>query len=160
MALRVARFEQADIVARRVGRVGYGLYAAQNYLNCHGMPDWQQGAVGHDIIVTEADFLHTPEMAWLRGIAPQARVSLACNSRLMQAFSAAAGMGLACLSTHSAAAAPGLVRLDPPPDAPPLPKRDLWLGTHADLRHTPRIRAFIDMITEGLRAAAKQLDGD
>jgi DNA-binding transcriptional LysR family regulator len=140
--------------------VGYGLYAAQNYLDCHGLPNWRDGAAGHDIILTEADFLHTPEMAWLRGIAPQAKVSLACNSRLMQVHAAAAGMGLACLSTHSAIAAPNLVRLDPPPDAPPLPKRDLWLGTHADLRHAPRIRAFIDMLTAGLKVAAHKLDAD
>jgi DNA-binding transcriptional LysR family regulator len=160
VALRLARFEQADVVARRVGRMGFGLYAARNYLDCRGLPDWVSGAAGQDIILTEADFLHTPEMAWLRGIAPKAGVSLACNSRFMQLHAAGAGMGLACLSIHSALSLPDLVRLDPPQDAPPLPKRDLWLGTHADLRHTPRIRAFIDMLTEGLKAASRQLDGE
>ncbi|MDR3524962.1 MAG: LysR family transcriptional regulator [Acetobacteraceae bacterium] len=158
VALRVARFEQADIVARKVGRIGYGLYAAQSYLDCHGMPNWRQGAAGQDLLLTEADYLHTPEMAWLRGIAPQARVSLSCNSRLMQLYAARAGMGLACLSCHIADEVPELVRLDPPPNASPLPKRDLWLGTHADLRHTPRIRAFMDAVVEGLHAASERLD--
>ncbi len=158
VALRLARFEQADIVSRRVGRISYGLYASHSYLAARGLPDWSRGAIGHDVLTTETDYLHTPEMAWLRQVAPEAKVSLASSSRLVQVYAAARGMGLACLSTHVAAELPDLVRLDPPPDAPPPPKRDLWLGTHADLRHTPRIREFMDAVAAGLKAASDRLD--
>ena len=158
VALRLARFEQADIVSRRVGRIGYGLYAARSYLELRGLPDWSRGAAGHDVVMTEQDYLHTPEMAWLRVVMPEARVSLASNSRLVQLHATLGGMGLACLANFVADDQPGLVRLDTPINAPPPPKRDLWLGTHADLRHTPRIREFMDAVAAGLKAASGRLD--
>ena len=158
VALRVARFEQADIVARRVGRIAYRLYASRAYIDHRGMPDWARGAVGHDLLLTEAEYLHTPEMTWLRNAAPAAKVALSCNSRLVQLHAAAAGMGLACLSCHVADQLPDLVAIDPPPNGQPPPTRDLWLGTHADLRHTPRIRAFMDAVAAGVKAAAGRLD--
>ncbi len=156
VALRVAPFRQADIVARKAGRIAYALYASPDYLAQHGEPDWAAGAPGHALIMTEADLREMPEMVWLRQIAPNASVALACNSRLLHREATRAGMGLACLARYLADDVPGLVRLNPP--GPPPPPRDLWLGLHADLRHTPRIRTFVDAMHHALREAAAKLD--
>jgi DNA-binding transcriptional LysR family regulator len=158
VALRLAPFRQNDIVARKVGQMASALYASPDYLAQRGMPDWSNGAEGHDLILTEADLRDTLGMAWLRQIAPNARVALSTNSRLLQRDAARAGIGLACLARYLADGEAGLVRLDGPADAEPAPRRDLWLGVHQDLRHTPRIRAFTDILHQALRDAAGRLN--
>jgi len=152
VALRVAPFRQADIVVRRMGRLGYGLYASQSYLDRNGTPDWTASA-DHSLITTEHDLMDTPEMVYLRALFPQARLALASNSRLVHRQAAAAGLGIACLARYLGDTA-GLVRLQP---SNPPPARDLWLGLHADLRHTPRIRAFTTLLATGLAAASTVL---
>lgn len=155
VALRLAPFTQQDLVVRRAGSVGYGLYAAPAYLERHGTPDWAAGGDGHHLIMTEQDLVDTPEMRWLRAAAPQARMALATNSRLVQRSAARDGIGVACLARYLGDADPGLLRLSNP-TAPP-PGRDLWLGVHADMRHTPRIRAFTSALLDGLKFAAGRL---
>lgn len=153
VALRLARFTQSDLVVRRAGTMTYGLYAAPSYLARFGHPDWTDGGRGHALILTEPDMLHMPEMRYLRAVVPLAELGLSSNSRLIHRAAACHGIGLACLPRCVGDGA-GLVRL-PVPQAPP--ERELWLGVHGDLRHTPRIRAFIEAMQEGLRDAAPRL---
>lgn len=58
-----------------------------------------------------------------------------------------AGLGIAMLPCFVADRDPDLVRIS---DRPTIPSRDIWLLTHADLRRTARIRAFLDFATEVL----------
>lgn len=153
VALRVVPFTQSDLVVRRVGELSYGLYAAPGYLERRGMPDWAAGAEGHDLILTEPDLLDTPEMAWVRGLAPRAGVALMTDSRILQRAAARDGLGIAALARYLGDGQPGLVRLA----APGTPVRDLFLGVHGDMRHTPRIRAFTDTVQDGLKRAAGRL---
>jgi DNA-binding transcriptional LysR family regulator len=154
VALRVGAFQQADIVARKVGNVAYAVYASAEYLDRHGTPDWAAGGAGHEVILTEHDLLDTVAMVWFRNLMPKARVALASNSRLIQLEATRSGVGLACLSCYLVYEQPDLIRLN----APEAPKSDLWLGVHADLRHTPRIRAFTDALGHALHGAARRLD--
>jgi DNA-binding transcriptional LysR family regulator len=160
IALRPAPFTQGDIAVRRVGTMASGLYAGTSYLQRHGMPDWSNGAAGHCLITTEADLLQTAEMMWMRKIAPEATVAMASNSRFLHMSAAQAGIGLVCYARHLADATPDLVRLDGPERTRQPPKRELWLGVHNDMRHTPRIRAFTTALQDGLRRAAARLDPD
>lgn len=155
VAVRMAPFTQPDVLARKVGENASALYAARSYLDRFGVPDWVRGAEGHSVIQTEADLLHTPEMRWFRQQTPNARVALATNSRLIHRAAACDGMGIACLARYLGDGVPGLVRLEP--GIRPEPVRDLWLGIHADMRHTPRIRAFTDALADGLKRAAGRL---
>jgi DNA-binding transcriptional LysR family regulator len=157
VALRVAPFTQADLVARKVGAIEYGLYASDGYLRRFGQPDWHTGAADHCLIVTEPDLLETPEMRWLRGLAPAASAVLVSNSRLIHRAAAANGLGIACLARYLGDPVSGLVRLTPPVSAEPAPVRDLWLGLHGDMRHMPRIRAFTDALRDGLKRSAERL---
>ncbi len=154
VALRMAAFTQPDLYARKVAEVAYDLYAAPAYLKRFGMPDWTQGGLGHALIQTEPDLLDTPEMRWLRGLAPNAAVALASNSRLIQRAAARDGMGFACLARYLGDGDPGLVRV---PVADPPRARDLWLGVHGDMRNTPRIKAFTAALQLGIRQASGRL---
>jgi DNA-binding transcriptional LysR family regulator len=89
---------------------------------------------------------------WLPGLRPQFRT----NSITAAIAAARVGIGLAALPCAVADPDPGLRRVAPFPDDFRL---DLWLLTHEDLRHTARIRTFVDFIAEALAAQADLLEG-
>jgi DNA-binding transcriptional LysR family regulator len=153
VAVRVARPEQNDLVVRRIGAIGYGLYAAPAYLAARGEPDFTTGGKGHDVILTQDEMMRLPEMVWLAASLPRATPGLRANTRYVQREAARAGLGLACLARYLGDAG-GLVRLDPP--TPP-PQRELWLAVHTDIRHMPRIHAVTEALAAGVRARANVL---
>ena len=99
--------------------------------------------------------LDTAEMRWLVASYPDARQVLASNSRLVHRAAARDGVGIAALARYLGDATPGLVRLEAVAAAP---VRDLWMGVHGDMRHTPRIRAFTAALQEGLKKAGDRLN--
>lgn len=154
VALRLARLTQNDLAVRKVGDLSWGVYASPSYLDRHGEPDWQEGAPDHATVLTDADLMALPEMAWFRRLTAKARPVLRSNSRYAHRAAAATGIGLACLARYLGDDCPGLIRLAVPPDPP---VRELWLAVHNDTRHTPRIRALTECITVGLKQRAAML---
>ncbi len=149
IALRPVRFDQEGLVQRRIGAMPRGLYASAAYLAEHGEPDYAAGCPGHVLITLPSSLFALPQANWLWDIlAPRAHVALQSNSLDVQAAAALAGAGLVLLPRSMGDALPGLRRLDPP-QAPP--DRELWLGFHEDMGHTPRIRALVDYIGAEMR---------
>ncbi len=153
VAVRMARLEQNDLVARCIGIVAYGLYAAPTYLVAHGQPDFSTGGEGHTLILSQSDLMGLPEMAWLTTILPRATPALRANTRYVQREAARAGLGLACLARYLGDPA-GLVLLEPPT---PAPQREMWLAVHSDIRHMPRIRAVTDALAATVRSRSAVL---
>jgi DNA-binding transcriptional LysR family regulator len=156
LALRFARFTQGDLAARKVGELTYGLYASHTYLARHGAPSFEAGAPGH-AVVQDLDLPDLPEMEWLRACAPRAATVFTANSRGVQHAMVAAGIGVGALVRYLGDADSRLVRLDAPR---PSPMREIWLGVHDDIRHTPRIRAVADALVAGLRRMHGRLAPD
>ena len=155
VALRLSRPEGNELVARRVGSVGYALYASAAYLARHGRPDVDAGCPGHRVILPEEELMHMATFAWGTQATREAAVALRTNSYHAQAAAAEAGIGVAGLP-HYLARRYNLTRIE----APPGPGRDLWLAVHEDTRHTPRIRALTDALSKGLRERAALLCDD
>jgi DNA-binding transcriptional LysR family regulator len=154
IALRLARPRQHDLAIRRVGGIGFALYAAPAYLDAHGQPDLAAGSPGHAAILFETDQAHLDEVAWFAGLTANAVPVLRSNSRYCHRAAARAGIGLACLARYLGDGH-GLARL---PTPTPGPSRDLYLCVHNDIRHTPRIRAVTDFLAEALRAESGRLN--
>ncbi|WP_431862310.1 LysR family transcriptional regulator [Azospirillum sp.] len=130
VAIRLARPEAGELVARRLAAIGYGLYAAE------GAAD---AVIGYD-----DSLAHLPEMRWLARHAAGCRVAFRANSLSTQLAAARAGFGRALLPRWLAAAEPELRPLAPPA---PTPEREAWLVVHRDLRDVPRVRALLDHMT-------------
>jgi DNA-binding transcriptional LysR family regulator len=156
IALRLARLTQNDLAVRRVGSLGFGIYASAAYLDRHGMPDFVGGAPGHGTILNLAEDMGLPEMTWFSDMTREAQPAVRHNNRYGQRAAAEAGMGLAVLSRFMGDAT-GLTRLATP--VPP-PVREILLAVHNDIRHTPRIRAVTDTIAASVRAQADRLAPD
>jgi DNA-binding transcriptional LysR family regulator len=80
IAVRLTRFEQHDLVARRIGTMAHGLYASPIYLERYGPPDFAAGCPGHRL-VTGLDGAEVPQLAsWLAEVAPRATAALRTDS--------------------------------------------------------------------------------
>ncbi len=155
VALRLVRPSGHELVVRKVGEIAYGLFASPAYLARAGMPDLAAGAPGHRAILTFDDLMSTPEMDFARRTLSRCHVGWRSNSRFAQARAAELGLGIAVLALYLAEGR-DLVRLA----SPGPPRREMWLAVHEDMRHTPRIRAFSDMLVNALRQQAGRLLGD
>ncbi|MHA7819502.1 MAG: LysR family transcriptional regulator [Erythrobacter sp.] len=79
---------------------------------------------------------------------PDAPVSVVIDDIVTRHRALVKGLGLGRGACFMADPEPNLVRLVP--DAP-VPQQDLWVLTHPDLKHTPRIRALMDFIAGALK---------
>ena len=138
IALRVSRFEDDEVVQRKLGVVRFGLYASDSYLTRHGTPSFSTGCQGHRLIAMSKSLSKVPDLEWLPGLTFAAQVVLRTNGREPMATLARAGVGMACLPRLVGDRTAGLRLLRPPS---PAPERALWLGMHRDARKVPRIRA-------------------
>jgi DNA-binding transcriptional LysR family regulator len=154
ISLRLKRPDQHDLVVRRVGSLGFGLFASSSYLDRHGDLDFEGGCPGHYLITQSEDIQDATQTAWLADLAPRARIAMQTSSHEAAVSAAVYGGGLACLARFRADKEVGLVRLDVPSR---IPNADMFLVVHRDNRHTPRIRVALTHITEWVRRQAGEL---
>lgn len=139
MALRMGSPKDSDLVARRLGTVGYGLYASPAYARKLANGE-ALAVIGYD---PESDFIG--EATWIVRRFPDQRFSFRSNSQTSQAAAARAGYGVALVPDFIAAGDPALKRVFP---AERVPEPDLWLLMRRDLAKVPRIRAVADHLIE------------
>lgn len=142
IAIRLGRFEAHETVVRKVGEMAFAVYAAPDYLQRHGTPDWAAGAAGHRIVRVQDDLLDTPDGRWFADRTGSAQAALLANSREVQLRSVAGALGFGHLPCYLADARDDLVMLD----AGPRLTREIWMGVHRDTHHAPRIVAVQDAL--------------
>ena len=143
ISVRLRQPDQHDLVVRRVGTVGFGLYASSAYLAEQDPLDLEDGCAGHFLINQLEDLQDSTQMGWLSEFASRARVSIQTSSHEAAVLAAIHGGGLACLARFRADTEQALQRL---PTATPIPAAAIWLVVHRDNRQTPRIRVTLDHI--------------
>lgn len=143
IAVRNQRPDNPDLIARRIARWPVGLFAAQAYIDRHGIPEPGSLFEGHDLVVYQPYLQSQKDMTLVSEPLGRGRIVSTLSSSLLVRRSIAAGIGIGELPLPSAAVE-GLVRLWPE-RIRPVPY-DVWLVTHADLRHTARVRVVIDEI--------------
>ena len=145
IALRPSRFEDDDVVQRKVGVIAFGLYASEAYLARHGQPNFTDHCDGHRLIAMSTSLTKVPDLEWLPALTHKAFVAMRCNGREAMATLASAGVGIACLPRLLGDRSPNLQLLRAPV---PAPARALWLGVHRDARSLPRIRTTMGFLTD------------
>lgn len=157
LAIRVGTLPESTLTARRLGTIGYALYAAPAYLKGRGTPQSPQDLAQHDLLVFTPG--RGPSGWHLEKRGETVRVPLQPRFRATNSFhvrdAAAAGLGIALLprligDPLAAAGKLGIVLKGW--SAPELPVSAVF----ASARYlAPKVRAFID-----LALASFEDDGD
>ena len=136
IALRLIHPKQPALIAKKLGAMQFGIYAARSYLDHHGTPRTLADTVAHPWIGFEADLDHVPQTRGLHRAIGVPRYVLRANATATHLAACAAGHGLALLPTFVARRSPELVQVAP---RTPGPSRDLWAVTHSQLRGNARV---------------------
>jgi DNA-binding transcriptional LysR family regulator len=140
IALRYGSPKDSELVARRVARLTFGLYASPDYRDKlkAGEPPVFIGFDENSEFVAEAQ--------WLERHFGDHRFSFRTSSQTTQAAAARAGYGIALLPKYVVEShEPGLVGVVPGEN---LPERDVWLIIRRDLTKIPRVRAVTEYLVE------------
>ncbi|MFG1401624.1 LysR family transcriptional regulator [Xanthobacter sediminis] len=135
LALRLSRPQEKGLVARRLGRLAYGLYGARAYVEA--TPEAERAFLGYD-----EELAGSPQQAWLEALARGRPIVFMSNDLSSLISAARSGMGLAAMPHVLARAAGDLVCVVDDGGV----ERELWLLVHPDLRRAARVRAVMDHI--------------
>lgn len=143
VALRMARPERGELVARKVHTVSYAFFAASS-LELHPEVPWL-GLTGS-----------------LAGIAEQRHAERVFASRpprlLVEdveslGLAVQSGLGVAILARGFAERLAGVVEVAPrrigARSSEPIPSRDIWMIVHRSKQHVPRVRALMEWLAGG-----------
>ena len=148
-ALRFGRLEDSGLIVRPLRSLNRVICAAPAYLNAHGTPAEPEDLTNHNCL---AFHYLKPEREWrfegtqLQTIHVSGRLTVNNGSALLQA--ALAGIGIVMLPDYLVTADIGagrLVRLFPDRDFPRAPLQLVYLP---DRHMTPKLRSFIEFVTE------------
>lgn len=142
LAVRMVKPERGNVTIRRLGTLGYGLYASQGYMG--------RRAARHEDARFDTDrfigwcetYGHLPAAEWVERILRGRTPVLATTTLSAQLSATVAGIGLAVLP-HFLARRHNLVcmRADLGID------QEIWLAVHSDLLQSRRVRAVADFVS-------------
>lgn len=134
----------AKVVARKLGRIGWALFASERYLAKRGAPRDPSDLRGHDVVLYPGG--PHPGHEWLAKATRHSTPVLVSANMICNAAAVREGIGLGFFPQP-------IVRVEPSlrPLTQPVAWGWAWLVLHPDLRRVPRIRAVADVLAGALR---------
>lgn len=156
VAIRAGTPNEETLVGRKIADVPWALYGSRGYLERNGRLTRTEDIAAHAVIGFDGDIRDHHAAKWLRSVAPSARVVARSNTVPGLLMCVRSGAGLAPLPMPLAMRDTELERV-----LGPLPGlySPIYLLTHPDLRHMPRIRAFFDFIVAEIEQVRSVLAG-
>lgn len=147
IAVRFARPQQLDLVARRSVQLNYGLYASANYLNRIGRPQHIRDFKQHYFVSYDEAILRNASLKRVEKLIGLERILHRSTSNAGVLAAIKQGVGLGIAGCYFADQEPQLERL--------LPRQfnysfEVWVVTHADIYKSARIKAVFDFLIEKL----------
>lgn len=149
IALRMYRPTQPDLVARQIGELPLGLYAAKTYLDRKGRPARPEDLMQMDFIGQDRMDQIIRVMGMLGMDVTRSFFPVRCDDPLTYVALVRAGCGLGGILRAVGDPDPGLERIDLIPDLPSLP---VWLTAAPRLRQSPRLRRVWDALATAFTA--------
>ncbi len=140
---------QNSLIGRKVVEAGFGLYAAQSYLQKRPEPITSKAdLVDHDNVVCQ---LSDDGFLWPKdeegSALPFGRVTFKSNNLMAHFNGIIAGYGVGIMPTSYVEPELGLIRILPEDTH----YEDLWIVAHEDLTKSVRIRAVFDFLVDALK---------
>jgi DNA-binding transcriptional LysR family regulator len=136
IAIRLVRPEEATSVARKLGRMTFGLYASRDYSHLHNPSAWE-------FIAYDARFTDMPQQKWLMSVAKGRPIACEISDINGHLAAALAGAGVAGLPCFLGDSDTKLQRVAP--DSEPF-SRDIWMVVNRDLCRSPQLRAVMNFL--------------
>ncbi len=153
IAVRMVRPEQTSLVARKLGTLGIGAYAHENYLKRAGMPREPADLLRHTLIGYATD--RQIERGFTSMGLPLQRDNFAIRTDDQVAYGmfVASGAGIGFLANYNTRHWPEVRRVLPQLPIPPLP---CWLAVHREIRSNKVVRRVYDFLAEVLPEALQE----
>ncbi|MFH1806946.1 MAG: LysR family transcriptional regulator [Pseudomonadota bacterium] len=135
IALRLARPDSGAFHIRRLGDMAYGVYCAAPVMD----------PMAANWIDLDDEFADKPEQVWLNRHYPNRKTVGRGNRGGVMAQMAVAANACLLIPRCVGDGVPGLRRVDIEPVS-----RELWLLTHQDMAHLPRVRVVADWLVSVL----------
>lgn len=155
VALRATRPREGNLFGRRLTDIRWGLYAAPSYLAPHPAPKKLSALEHHAFIGWTENAQSTKAGAWLARHVPPTSIAFRGSGFLNHHVAAKAGLGIAVLPRYLGDPDRELTRLRLEPENL---TTELWLITHRSLKDTARVRAFMEVVGDGLRRKLAALE--
>jgi len=147
--------EDESLVGRKITDLNWALYASRSYVERHGRPICLQDIGQHSVIKCMGPIADTAPIRWLQAMAPHGKVGAYSESWAGLVLALKSGAGLAPLPVGHGDCESDLVRIIDIPDL----VSHIYLLTHKDLQHSPRVRAFFDFVVSEIKAFREFLTG-
>jgi DNA-binding transcriptional LysR family regulator len=147
LAVRMVRPTQSQLVSRKIGAVGLGLYAHQTYADANGLPRTIDDLNQHCVIGFDRDDHSFRSVGPAAASLDRQMFGFRADSDLAQLAALRAGVGIGGCQDNIARRDPALIAVLADVVRFEL---DVWLTMHEDLRMTRRIRLLFDHLAEGL----------
>jgi len=152
LAVRMFRESRGDLITRKIGEIGWSVYASRPYLDKHPCPSIDSFA-GHDLVGFADATARSPGGVWLAAHEMGASVVMRGTTITTVMQSAMAGMGIAVLPCHVVDAS--LVRLTDEIVA----QTEVFLLIPPTHRETARVRIVGDAIADLFARECARLSG-
>jgi DNA-binding transcriptional LysR family regulator len=153
VAIRPADEPPQTLIGRRIAKIAFAIYGSPHYLEQQRNA---QDLAAHQWVGPDDSLAGTSVAQWMRAELPDSAITLRADSLLALRQAAQAGLGLAALPCYLGDTSAGLTCVHRPIAAM---DTALWILTHADLRHTARIRTFTEFAAAALSRRRPLLEG-
>lgn len=150
IAVRMYRPSQTDVIARSLGEIELGVYAAESYLARCGCPKTPEDLLEHDVIGYDRDESMIRGFR-AAGVTVERRFfPIRTDDQVVAWRMVVEGSGIGFMQVAIGDAEPAVRRILP---GLPLPTLPIWLTAHSELKTSRPIRRVYDFIADSLRVA-------
>lgn len=141
IAIRVTASPMDTLIGHKLADSFSGLYASPSYLEANGLTA-ENALERRDLnwVVQNEEVSRT---SWHNSIFPDGKASCRTNNKVTAISAALQGMGVIEMPTMIGDSEPRLTRLAGYEEKS---AKSIWVLYHRDLRHTARVRAFVDLL--------------
>ena len=137
----------ADYVVQHFKGTHTTFYASSDYIQRHGTLASLKQFKGHKFLNLSEKKNNIPAIRWTNENVPAEDISFVGSEFSILAHAAINGLGLVPLSQDIARQYPKLIAVMPPPKEW---DDNLWLVTHRDIHHSPKVQAFTKLLKQEL----------
>lgn len=147
IAVRMARPEQAGLIARKIGDYPLAFYAHRSYLKSRRLPRNHADLSAFDWIGLDRSNMMIEGFRQAGFKVGRDFFAFRCDNQIVGWQAVLAGLGVGVTLQRIGDGERELVRIL---EHQPLPKLGVWLTAHRELRDVPRIRAAFDFLAQEL----------